>query len=77
MEKPISLILDDFRKTLISAINESGLPACLMEPILKDLYGQVANLSIQELNTQKKQYDEVVMEEARKKRVEQEKGESE
>lgn len=77
MEKPIALILNDFKTALISAINESNLPACLMEPVLKDIYGQISNLSIQELNAQKKQYDEAVMEEARKKRVKQEKGEAE
>lgn len=47
--KPISIILDDLKKELANAINNSQLPLCLIESILKDLYQEAANMAAQQL----------------------------
>lgn len=45
IEKPLSLIIKEFRNNLENAVNNSNLPPCIVEPILKDYYNQVLILS--------------------------------
>lgn len=48
MEKPITLIIDDLRRELAEAIERSRLPAVVIEPYLRQLYQQVAEIAIQQ-----------------------------
>lgn len=50
-EKPLSVIIDEFKGNLQDVINTSSLPPYLVEPILKDIYNQVFILS-QQIKTQ-------------------------
>ena len=41
IQKPISLIIEEGKMTIINAINELNLHPTLLEPILKDIYTEV------------------------------------
>lgn len=49
MDKPISILINDFKMNIEKCINESNLPAAVIEPIIKDYYQQVQVLSRQQL----------------------------
>lgn len=53
MEKPLNLIIEEGKQNIIKAVNDSGLPAYLLEPIIKDIYNEIANLKIKELQESK------------------------
>lgn len=59
MKKPICLTLEDCKTDLIKVINhyrKEGVPAFLLEPIMKDLYTQVATLKTDEIAAVKRDY---------------------
>ena len=58
MNKPISISINDTKNSIISSINESGLPACILLEILNSLVSQVNELAKQELANDTKQYIE-------------------
>ena len=41
MNKPISISINDTKNSIISSINESGLPACILLEILNSLVSQI------------------------------------
>ena len=63
MNKPISIAINDTKNSIISSINESGLPACVLLEILNSLVSQINELAKQELANDTKQY----IEDAKKK----------
>lgn len=56
MEKPLSLRLKDLKKEINEVIINSGLPIYIIEPIFKDVYRDIANLSLQTTLKQEKEY---------------------
>ena len=58
MNKPISIAIIDTKNSIISSINESGLPACVLLEILNSLVSQINELAKQELANDTKQYIE-------------------
>ena len=58
MNKPISISINDTKNSIISSINESGLPACILLEILNSLVSQINELAKQELANDTKQYIE-------------------
>ena len=58
MNKPISIAINDTKNSIISSINESGLPACVLLEILNSLVSQINELAKQELANDTKQYIE-------------------
>lgn len=69
MNKPANLIVEETKENIVKLINESGLPPFLVEPILKDLYNQISILKQQELEQSKKQYEDSIKQEEKKKGV--------
>lgn len=69
MNKPANLIVEETKENIVKTINESGLPPFLVEPILKDLYNQINILKQQELEQSKKQYEDSLKQEEKKKGV--------
>lgn len=49
MDKPISLIIRDFQESIIKAVNDSGLPPSIIEPILGAIYQQIVAAKTAEL----------------------------
>lgn len=58
MNKPISLLIKDSKQSIINTINETNLPPCLLEPIIKEIYFEVQGLVKQELVKDEKDYNE-------------------
>lgn len=56
MNKPANLIAEETRQKITNAINNSGLPAFILEPIIKDLYNQIVYIKKNELENSKKEY---------------------
>lgn len=56
MNKPANLICEETKENMVKIINESKLPAFLLEPLLKDLYNQVNILKQRELEESKREY---------------------
>lgn len=47
MNKPTTLLIEEFKKNISNLINESQLPAFILEYILKDVYTEISLLSKQ------------------------------
>lgn len=59
-EKPISVVMDDFKNALYSICQNSALPAYLMEPIVKNLHDDVSLVAKRIIEAEKAQYEEDV-----------------
>ena len=66
MEKPISVVLEELKQDIINSINNTNLPICIIEPIIKDLYNEIAALSRQQLLKDKEEYEKSQKEEIKK-----------
>lgn len=58
MQKPLILLRQDFYDNIVNTINSSGLPAFIIEPILKELLGQTQESMKNEYNLNLKWYNE-------------------
>lgn len=45
INKPITLIIEDFKKDLVDQINNSNLPIFIIESIVKDVYFEIKEVS--------------------------------
>lgn len=57
LEKPITVIRQEFVEGLVSYINNSGLPLFMLETILKDIYMEIRDMSQKQYEFEKKQYE--------------------
>ncbi len=48
-QKTITILIAEFKANLFNAVNESGLPAAVIEPILSNIYQEVANIAAAQL----------------------------
>lgn len=58
MNKPISISIVETRDRIVAALNESGLPASVLEMMLNALYQQVVQAAQAEVEAAKKQLAE-------------------
>ena len=65
-DKAFSITLDEFKQNLISVINESKLPICIVELVIKDLYGELSRAAQQPLKIAKDAYEKSLKEEEEK-----------
>lgn len=65
-DKAFSITLDEFKQNLISVINESKLPICIVELVIKDLYGELSRAAQQQLKIDKDAYEKSLKEEEEK-----------
>ena len=56
MEKPITMVVNETRGSLIKTINESNLPPFIIEMMLKDIYTEVNQLNINVSTREKEEY---------------------
>lgn len=57
IEKPITVVRQEFIETITSVINNSNLPLFIVEPILRDIYLEVKTLSQKQYETDKEEYE--------------------
>lgn len=55
-QKPISMVINETRISLLNICKESNLPACILEPILKDLYEDIKRISLIQLKQDEESY---------------------
>lgn len=57
VEKPITIIRQEFIDKISNDINNCGLPLFIIEPILRDLYLEVKSLSQKQYEIEKAEYE--------------------
>lgn len=57
MNKPITVAHEDFKQELASLINNSGLPAFMIEPILKDYLNEIRIIIKNQYQIDKTEYE--------------------
>lgn len=62
MEKPISLITRETIMSITKTIEESGLPLIVLEPMIKDLYIQIQQATIQQAKVEEEEYNKSLTE---------------
>lgn len=63
MNKPIQLIIADFRKALSNAINNTHLPMVCITPVVKDLYEQCVLIEKEQFRQAEEEYSQNITEE--------------
>ncbi len=58
IEKPTVLVAEEIRQSIIDLLNNSKLPAFILEPILKEIYTDLKVAKNKEYEYQKRQYEE-------------------
>ena len=56
LEKPITLVREDFINSIVDLCNDSGLPFFMIEDIMKDLIQKIHIAAQQQLEEDKKRY---------------------
>lgn len=62
MDKPIILIKEETKQKLLDVINQSGLPAFIIEPILSDFLNEIRVVARREYETEKANYEKSLKE---------------
>lgn len=63
MEKPLSLVIEEFRKDVEQAVSKSKLSPVILEMIFKDFYGNVRDVAIQYSQQEFENYSNAILEE--------------
>lgn len=58
MDKPITVAREEFVEKIVQTVNESRMPAFIMESILKDITAEVHAAALQQYENDKKAYEE-------------------
>lgn len=56
LEKPITLVREDFINSIVDLCNDSGLPFFMIEDIMKDLVQKIHLAAQQQLEEDRKKY---------------------
>lgn len=66
MNKPVSIVREEFKNDLINLINNSGLQLFIVEPIIQEVFMEVRSAAKTQLELDKKRYEESLMVESSK-----------
>lgn len=58
MEKPINLIIEEFKMELVNVVNKYKIAPFIAEPILKDIHNEMCILKDKELKKASAEYSE-------------------
>lgn len=59
-QKPISMVINETRLSLVDICNKSNLPYCILESMLKDLYDEVRHLAKVQLKQDEENYNKQI-----------------
>lgn len=62
MDKPFSLMYEEFKQTLTNVINNSGLPASVMEPVLQNYLYELNSIAKNQYYSDKIRYEQSLKE---------------
>lgn len=57
MNKPIAIVMSETSKQLVDVLNNSDLPYCILDALVRDLYQQVEDCARKEYIEAKKEYE--------------------
>lgn len=60
IQKPVSILREELKQTLITTINNADLPAFVVEPILKDLYIEAKSATQRQYEADKEAYEHAI-----------------
>jgi hypothetical protein len=63
MNKPFTLVYEDFKQELANAINNCGLPALVIESILRDYLNEIRAVAQSQYHSDKAKYEAYLKEE--------------
>lgn len=63
MNKPITMVIDEFKNSIVLAINSSHLPMWVVADIIKDFAEQTKDLAKQQAEAERRAYEESIKEE--------------
>lgn len=72
ISKPITVARVEFYDNLVNLTNNSMLPPYILEPILKDVYMEVKSMAQRQYESDKRAYEELLMQNAQGKEQEDE-----
>lgn len=58
--KPVTILREEFITNLTNMINDSELPMFVLEPIFKDMHSKIKIAEQQQLDNDKKKYQELI-----------------
>ena len=64
MIKPSTIVYEEFKQNLANLINNSGLPAFIVEPVLRDYLNEVQIMAQRQYMADKTAYEKALAEEA-------------
>ena len=67
INKPISLIIEESKQTIVNAINNTGLPMTLLEMVMRDLYNEVRQKALYQYESEKNEYERALAEQMKAK----------
>lgn len=70
MNKPFSMMCEEFKQNVVSLINSSGLPPFVIESILKNHLNEVSNIAKNQYQIDKAEYEKILFEMNKEKEVE-------
>ena len=62
MNKPISIIYEEFKVNFANLINDCGLPVCMIETLLESYLQEIKIIAKQQYELESKQYEESLRE---------------
>ena len=62
INKPISLIIEDAKQSIINTINEANLHPTLLEMILRDIYNEAKELAKSQYERERAEYEQALAE---------------
>lgn len=57
MNKPFSIVYEDFKQELAALINNSGMPALVIESILQNYLTEIRSIAVKQYQADKAQYE--------------------
>lgn len=69
MNKPITVVREETKKNLADVINNSGLPAFVIEPILMEFLNETRIAAKRQYELEKVQYEQALIQESEKENV--------
>lgn len=60
IQKPVTIIRDEFITQLTNLINNSELPSFVLEPIFRDMHNKIKIAEQKQLESDKKRYQELI-----------------
>ena len=62
MDKPFSILYEEFRMNIESLINNSGLPPAVIESVLQNYLSEINSIAKAQYKTDKSQYEKFLFE---------------